>query len=1216
MGAVYLAYDKTLKSRVALKTLRRVDASGIYLFKREFRALADLVHPNLVRLHELFSQGQEWFFTMEYVRGRTFLDYVLGGTLPNSDPMPRSVPPKEYQGPTGETDEFAVDGLEMLFPSPLHSEERLRDVLAQITQGVLAVHEAGKLHRDLKSENVMVTDDGRALVLDFGVVVERTADIHGTIDPTVFGTPAYMSPEQAAGSPIDEASDWYALGVMMYEAFTGSLPFDGSYHEVLANKQNLDPPPPGHIVSGVPEDLDALCMELLSREPSQRPNGRSILRRIQNRDSITVPPRASKPPPPDDTAFVGREPYLQQLTQALARTDAGRPVLSLVSGASGIGKTTVVERFLHLSHHRSDAVVLKGRCYERESVPFKAIDSLIDSLCRYLRRLPPIAAVELMPREIHALSQVFPVLNRVDVLAKTRRRHRAELDPQAMRSRAFSALRELFARMADRSPVVLFIDDLQWGDLDSTWMLLDLLRGEDAPAVQLICSFRTGEEETSACVKTLIDEALLAQVDVIRSPVEPLNSEDSIRLITSLLPTDSVPNQHAIALQREAGGSPYLLTELVRHATSQPGQDLPTFHALVSNRIQSLEAQAKTLLQLVAVAGRPVSEEVLALASTFDINLHVALLDLRTAKLIRGVALRDNRAVEVYHNRIREVILSEIPASDLRQWNRRLATTLEATGSDDLEALVAHLLGAEDFARAGIYALRAAEQAANALAFDKAARLYEVAAQHGALEGAEREELMEHWAAALVSAGRGAEAATRYFEASQLAAEPKAAQLRERAGVQLLAAGKLEQGARVLKESLKRSQLTLGLTRGAALERTALLRGQLLNNGLRIASEAPPSPAPPTLERLDLLWAIGQALVLHESARAMPLLHQFLVEALQSGNRHRIVKGLCMCDAVAKLSGAGSANGPKADALKLAETLLQDDAPSEVRGMVHFARAMRLLNTSPLSTSVTEFVTAERHFRDEAGLAMPATRLCRTTLISVRYAAGDSANSRDIDRWLREADACGDQILSSRLRILTAYPTLLKNDVQSARRLCTAEGLDLADDDIATLNQWLMASSVALYSADTDHCLAQLHAYDRVKRSTLKSIHFFASYTSIMAARLRIASSQPDSNATLHLARTELKTATALQVYSLEPVRCLAQAGLEASAGNLQLAESLLKQIETSAPDHAHAVATYLLDTQFGHSSIRRTHAENELNRRGIESPSQFANLFYPGPIK
>ena len=174
MGAVYLAFDRERGQDVALKTLRRVDAMSVYRFKREFRSLADLVHPNLVAFYDLFREGDLYYFTMEHVQGRDFLSYVLGASrhayveTPRSTPEALEVLPRDASSPA-----FETHGLELLFPTPLRDEDRLRDVLIQIAQALLAIHAAGKLHRDLKSDNVLVTDEGRAKVLDFGIAIER-----------------------------------------------------------------------------------------------------------------------------------------------------------------------------------------------------------------------------------------------------------------------------------------------------------------------------------------------------------------------------------------------------------------------------------------------------------------------------------------------------------------------------------------------------------------------------------------------------------------------------------------------------------------------------------------------------------------------------------------------------------------------------------------------------------------------------------------------------------------------------------------------------------------------------------------------------------------------------------------------------------------------------------------------------------------------------------
>jgi eukaryotic-like serine/threonine-protein kinase len=273
-GVVYEAYDRERQLLVALKTLRSAQSDALYLFKREFRSLADLNHPNLVALYELFAEGHDWFFTMELLRGRSFIDHAwdvpTASEVVTTDAtrLTRSTRLNESRVEQGHhASQHQVAPSE---PARRVDYDRLREMLLQLADGLTALHDSGKLHRDVKPRNVMVTTEGRVVLLDFGLVANVTASGADPLSVRVAGTPAYMAPEQAAARPLSAASDWYSVGAMLYETLTGRLPFHGSTLDVLSNKQTLDPPAVETLSPDVPADLSSLCRDLLARDPAIR----------------------------------------------------------------------------------------------------------------------------------------------------------------------------------------------------------------------------------------------------------------------------------------------------------------------------------------------------------------------------------------------------------------------------------------------------------------------------------------------------------------------------------------------------------------------------------------------------------------------------------------------------------------------------------------------------------------------------------------------------------------------------------------------------------------------------------------------------------------------------------------------------------------------------------------------------------------------------------
>ncbi len=906
MGVVYEAIDREQDARVALKTMQKLRAFELYRFKKEFRALADIVHPNLIRLYELVSDGRDWFYTMELVDGVDFLSWLRGGSAESTDvsedvTMTRDIP----------TTSVTMEARSAVDP------ERLRGALRQLVEGVRAIHRKGKLHRDIKPSNILVRSDGRVLLLDFGLVKDLgddTEDVAGDsrsdtgsdysmksmiTDGRVVGSVPYMAPEQAAGVRLSEASDWYAVGVILFEALTGSRPFVGSAEEVLLGKQRQDPPRPSAVMPGVPADLDELCFALLDRDPTRRPSAEALLAALGDPHPVT-----GRDEPTDGAElrlpFIGRKRQLAQLDRAFEKLAHGRASTLHVHGRSGAGKSALVSRFLHGIEDDPETVILAGRCYEQESVPYKALDSLVDAISRLLLMASLDEGRELVPPDIAALARIFPVLDRVEAVRLAPPRNIP--DPFELRRIAFDALAELLRRVGDRRRLVIYIDDLQWGDADSAVFLKDLMQSRMPPRLLFLASYRSEYRATSPCLLALAGAGAAEADRVVIEELEvgALSGDEARELALELLGSaDARAVAHADRIAHESGGNPYFVYELtsqvranIELGDSEKRLTQIDLDEALWRRVQVLPDTARRILEVVAVSGRPMALRHAFEAAGVNPSGQPGIATLRAGHLVRrsGPGLDDH--IEAFHDRIRESVVEHLEENTRRRHHLGLATSLEAGGEADPETIAIHYRGAGELGAAGGFYEQAAEQAANALAFDRAASLYrETIALRDLLQEDERR-LRVKLADALANAGRGAEAAREYLKAAEGLEGDEGYRLRERAGYQFCVAGHVDEGRETFKDVLAHLGLKVASSRKAALVSLLRRRFRLLLRGTKFRRRDESAVAREQLDRIDLSWAVAGGITMIDPIPAAEFQTHNLLLALDAGEPFRISRAM------------------------------------------------------------------------------------------------------------------------------------------------------------------------------------------------------------------------------------------------------------------------------------------------------------------------------------
>ena len=1189
MGVVYEAYDRQTDKVVALKALTRTEAAHISRFKNEFRSLADVSHPNLISLYEFMSDGHYWFFTMELVQGVNFLEYVRPGYRARqsqtslSETMQRtSMNTKIEDGANYEAETQQLDSVPVISSEPQSQQpisintrlsratldiDRLNNALRQLAEGLHGLHETGKLHRDIKPSNVLVTKEGRVVILDFGLVAEvASIGLHESVN--LAGTPDYMSPEQGAQLPISRASDWYSVGVMLYQALVGRLPFSGKFFEVMMDKQNLDPPAPKELVQNVPADLNELCVQLLKRTPERRPSGREILRILG--DGRTGPLRAPlmvprEAPSRKRRTFVGRDQQTRELMDAFHATHQGQTVSCYVHGESGVGKSALVRNFLDdLREHESDTVILEGRCYERESVPYKALDGVIDSLTKYLMALPEAKAAALMPRDVLALARLFPVMLQVDSVFNAPQREQEIPDPFTMRRRAFAALRELLARICDRQRLVIYIDDLHWSDADSTTLLEDLLRPPDSPPLLLLASFRTEEIESKPFLEELLQSLGTETRRELR--VTTLSDKEARDLAQKLLSAGAESLVESIA--REARGNPFLLEQLARYAAASELSATSGINlsVMLDARLAQLPKGTRQFVDALAVAGRPINPEVAFQAAGLSGDELPLVSTLRAAQFLRSGG--SEHTVELYHDRIREALAAQLDRTSVMQIHRRLAQAIETRGIDDPESLFEHYMGAGERMRAAAHAAVAARKAAVALAFDRAAVFYRRALELAPGRGAEMISMKRGLAEALVNAGRPAEAAQAYLDLAQETSAAQALDSRRRAAEQLLIGGHIKEGLELVRSVLTSAGFTLPSGPKRALLALLVKRIQIRIRGFNFTERKTSEVPEADLFRIDICWAVAAGLGAVDLIRGADFQCRHLLLALNAGEPFRIARGL----AIEAAQSASRGVPAQARALKLvqqAESLAQRVGHPHALGLVTWARGITAYVNGRWKNAAELCEQAAEILRDQCTGVTWELSIAHRFLFSAMVYLGEIGEvSRRVPAMLAAALEQGNVFAATDLRTRLNLIWLAADDPDRARAE-TIEALKAWPHEGFHLQHYsamLALAQIELYTGDTEVVWKHLQGqWKALEDSLLLRIQVLRIEAMHLQARAALATSEGKERARrLKTAEKMAKRIEREKAAWATPFATLVRAGIANRKGDKELAVKLLSVAATA----------------------------------------------------
>ncbi|MGE0869952.1 MAG: serine/threonine-protein kinase PknK [Kofleriaceae bacterium] len=786
MGVVYLGRDLRREMDVAIKFRNHVHHEATVWLKREFRTVASLRHPNLVELYELVAHDRSCYFTMEYLPGidpRRWVERDNQPILPTSiseESTLTALPVAEAETELSLTTR-PPSVAPALGAAPVIDFDRLRIVLAQLAEGLAFLHARGVIHRDVKPSNAMVVSGGRVKLLDFGLALEwRRAEEELSREVRLVGTASYLAPEYVERLVVSPAMDIYALGVVASELVTGSPPIGGIVHALSRARRPSAFPRLREVNRECPEDLDEVIGAMLDRDPSRRPTAQQVAVRLTG--NLSHPRFVRR-----DPQFVGRSAELANIAAQIGGPSP-HARLVLVTGPSGVGKTAILDEALRRARS-SGTALWYGRCHERERVPYRAFDLIVDDLAAELAGSRLGASID----HAAALVRVFPALAGAIRASDTP----PASDLRVERDRALHAMTQLLGSMLGRGRGAIFIDDLQWADDDSLELLALLIERVQRPLAVVAAWTLESDGALPGLADRMLPERLRALLLRLTSSVTTIDvtmmgEGELAEVIADLAP--NVPTTRLLEAARLAAGSPYL-AELIGCELADTDVVDPTNAEL--RRLDRLTTRERAVAEVTAIAGAAATfEQLQVLAGVGSAELHSVLRGLTNERIVRPVPSASGDPVyTLYHQRLRHVTHATMTDAHRRETHVRFAAWWEANGAAP-DQLAYHWREAGDVAAASRWAIAAGDAACSQLAWNLAVDWY-----GRALEALPDDTVRAKRAEAMFLAGKLAAAAGEF---EQLATRANGDRWNVRAAEAYIKLGELERGLALLDTVLAR----------------------------------------------------------------------------------------------------------------------------------------------------------------------------------------------------------------------------------------------------------------------------------------------------------------------------------------------------------------------------------------------------------------------------